>query len=151
MSLYRQTGEERRRRRRNIALGALGVLLIAIAIVVAATSGGGGEDPGKKADDAVMVARDGLEVLSVEYGQAVRGGRVVAQTEYNGSKADVQRARDALTGQQTALTARDAAAYRAAQAALADIGAGVAAKIEPAELERRITTARERLTALAAP
>lgn len=151
MSLYRQTGEARRRRRRNIALGAVGVLLIVVAIVLAATSGGGtsAADRAKDANAAVMRAQDGLELLSTEYGQAVRGGRVVAPTEYAAAKADVARAEEALDGQRSELAARDAAALRRADAALAAVAAAVGRRVAPAALEREIAAARAALRPLA--
>src|ERR687886_529053 len=40
---------------------------------------------------AAATALDGLELLQIEYGQAVRDGRVIAPTEYQAAKADVQR------------------------------------------------------------
>src|SRR5213080_1196350 len=76
MSLYREAGRARRRRR--IAIGvAVAAIALVVLIVVLATSGGppSHADRVKSAKSAASEALDGLEVLTVEYGQAVPGGR----------------------------------------------------------------------------
>jgi hypothetical protein len=128
MSLYRQAGRARRRRRITIGVAAALVALI-VLVVVLATAGSSG--PPSRADRvqaaraAASQARDGLELLGIEYGQAVKGGRVAAPTEYEAAKADVQRARKALTDHAADLDAVDPPARRRADAALATLAAAV--------------------------
>jgi hypothetical protein len=142
MSLYREAGRTRRNRR--IAIGAaIAVVVLAVLIVVLATSGGppSHADRVKSAKSAAGEALDGLEVLTVEYGQAVRGGRVVAATEYGGAKADVQRARSSLTSHQADFEAANPAAYRRALAALDALAAAVAQRADITSAVRAARTA----------
>src|SRR5262245_16046265 len=115
MSLYREAGRARRNRRTAIG-AAIGAVVLAVLMVVPATSGGprSHADRVKSAKSAASEALDGIEVLTVEYGQAVRSGRVVAATEYGGAKSDVQRARTSLTDHRADFEAVDPAAYRRA-------------------------------------
>jgi hypothetical protein len=84
------------------------VIAIAIAFLLAGVVGGallfdGSDDDRASLRDAVDELRDdmrpaveSLDVLAIEYGQAVRGGRVVAPTEYEGAKGHLERARVAF-------------------------------------------------------
>jgi hypothetical protein len=127
MSLYREAGRARRNRR--IAIGAaVGVIVLVVAIVLLATSGGppSHADRVKSAKSAASEALDGLEVLSVEYAQAVKGGQVAAPTEYGGAKADVQRIRQTLADHRADFEAADPAAYRRATVAVGVLATAVA-------------------------
>ena len=128
MSLYRQAGRARRNRR--IAIGAgVAVVAAAVLVVVLASSGGGPPSHAERtasARSAATEALDGIEVLTIEYGQAVRGGRVVAATEFAGARADVQRIRQLLAGHRADFEAVDAAAYQDAEQALGALAATVA-------------------------
>jgi hypothetical protein len=148
MSLYREAGRARRRRRIAIGVGIAALVLI-VLIVVLATSGGppSHADRVKSAKSAASEALDGLEVLSVEYGQAVSKGRVVAPTEYAGAKADVQRARTSLTDHQADFEAVNPAAYRRALAALGALAAAVARRADIAPAEQAARTALQPLAA----
>jgi hypothetical protein len=143
MSLYREAGRARRRRR--IAIGA-GVLVVVIAVIVVLLSGGGGPpthaDRVKAAQAAASEALDGVEIVTVEYPQAVRGGRVVAATEFAGAKADVQRARQQLEQQRADFEAVDPAAYRRAEDALGTLAATVARR---ADIAKAVAAARAAL------
>jgi len=127
MSLYRQAGRTRRRRR--IAIGAgVAVAAVVVLAVVLASSGGGPPSHAERvssARSAASEALDGVELLTVEYAQAVRGGRVVAPTEFGAAKADVQRARQSLADHQADFEAVDAAAYTRAAQALGELAATV--------------------------
>jgi hypothetical protein len=144
MSLYREAGRKRRNRR--IAMGAaVAAAVIAVLIVVLATSGGGPPTHAQRVDSARSAANealDGIELLTVEYGQAVRGGRVVAPTEFAAAKADVQRARQSLTGHQADFEAVDPTAYRRAEQALANLAATVARR---ADITQAVKAARAAL------
>lgn len=128
MSLYRQAGHARRRRR--IAVGAaVAAVAVVVLVVVLATSGGTSAPThaqrAQAARSAAAEAGDGLDLLGIEYGQAVRGGQVLAATEYQAAQADVQRARKSLADHAADLDAVDPAAHRRADAALAALAAAV--------------------------
>src|SRR3954452_23346776 len=113
MSLYRQAGRARRNRRIAIGAGVAGVAAV-VLVAVLATSGGGPPSHAERvssARSAATEAPDGIEVLTVDYAQAVRGGRVVAPTELAGARADVQRIRQLLAGHRADFEAVDPAAY----------------------------------------
>src|SRR5436190_3036800 len=138
MSLYRQAGRARRNRRIAMAAGAA---LAAIAVLVVVLAGGGGGPPSHaervaSARSAAAEALDGIELLTVEYGQAVRGGRVVAATEFAAAKADVQRAQQSLAGHRADFEAVDPAAYRRAQQALGGLAATAARRAGSAAAAR---------------
>ena len=144
MSLYRQAGRARRRRR--IAIGAA-VAVVAIAVLVIVLVSGGGGPPSHaervaSARSAAAEALDGVELLTVEYGQAVKDGRVVAATEFTAAKADVQRARQSLADHRADLEAVDPPAYRRATASLAALAATVARR---ADIEGAVRSARAAL------
>jgi hypothetical protein len=143
VSLYREAGRARRRRR--IAIGA-GVLIVVIVVIVVLLAGGGGPpshaDRVKSAQAAASEALDGVEIVTVEYPQAVRGGRVVAATEFAGAKADVQRARQQLEQQRADFEAVDPAAYRRAEDALGTLATKVARR---ADITKAVSAARAAL------
>jgi hypothetical protein len=148
MSLYRQAGHARRRRR--IMIGAAAALVaVAVLVVVLATGSSG---PPSRADrvqsarGAASQALDGLELLGIEYGQAVKGGRVAAPTEYAAAKSDVQRARKALTDHVADLDAVDPAARRRAAAAFAALAAAVARRADIAAALRASRAALQPFT-----
>ena len=139
MSLYREAGRARRRRRLAIAAGAL---VVVIAVIVILLASGGGQpshaDRVKSARAAAHEALDGVELVTVEYPQAVHG----EPTELAAAKADVQRAQQSLTGHRADLEAVDAAAYRQATAALGALAAAVAQR---ADIAQPVATARRAL------
>jgi hypothetical protein len=97
MSLYREVGGGLRR----IAIVAAVALVVgAVAGFVLGRATKGEPTLGEKlADvhDEYQKIPDALELLRIEYPQGVKGTDVVARTEYEAAKADVQRARDALS------------------------------------------------------
>jgi hypothetical protein len=144
VSLYRQAGRARRNRR--IAVGAaLAAVVVVVLVVVLASSGGGPPSHAERAASARSAAAealDGVELLTVEYGQAVKGGRVVAATEFAAAKADVQRARQSLADHRADFQAVDPAAYRRASDALGSLAARVARR---ADIAAAVTAARAAL------
>jgi hypothetical protein len=143
MSLYRQAGRARRTRR--IAIGAAaGVLAIAVLVIVLASSGGGPPSHTERvasARSAAAQALDGLELVGIEYGQAVKGGRVVAATEFAAAKADVERASQSLASHRADFEAVDPAAYRRASDALVALAATVARRADIAGAVRNARAA----------
>jgi hypothetical protein len=92
MSLYREV----RGRTRRVLVAAALVLVLGVVggFVLGRATTGEPSLADKLADfrDQSQQVADALEVLVVEYPQAVRNGRVAAQTEYAGAKRDVERA-----------------------------------------------------------
>jgi hypothetical protein len=146
VSLYRQAGRRTRRNRRIAVGAAVAVVAIAVLVIVLASSGGGPPSHAKRvasARSAAAEALDGIELLTVEYGQAVRGGRVVAATEFAAAKADVQRARQSLTNHRADFEAVDPAGYLRANNALGTLAATVARR---ANITAAVAAARAALT-----
>ena len=137
MSLYRQAG---RTSGRVVAIAA------AVALVVGLGAGfalGRGTAPKPTLADNIAdlrarlrPAQDGIELTATEYGQAVRGGRVVAPTEYAAARADVKRAADAVNGARGDLRALDPSRAAALERAVAALGAAVIRRAEPATVRR---------------
>jgi hypothetical protein len=136
MSLYREAGRARRNRRIGI-IAAIAAVVVIVLIVVLATSGGppSHADRAKSARSAASEALDGIEVLTVEYGQKA------APTEFAGAKADVQRARKSLTDHRADFEAVNSAAYRRALTALDMLAASVAARADITAAVRAVRTA----------
>jgi hypothetical protein len=143
MSLYRQAGRARRRRRIAIGVGVL-VVAVVVLVVVLASSGGppSHADRVKSARAAASEALDGIEVLTVEYPQAVHG----SPTELVGAKGDVQRAQQSLSDHRADFEAVDGAAYRRATTALNTLAATVARRADITTAVSAARTALQRFT-----
>jgi hypothetical protein len=137
MSLYREAGR-RRRRRIGAATGAgLIVLAVVLAVVLAGGSGGPSEaDRAAAARAAAQTAADGLELVGIEYPQAVRDGRVVAPTEYEAAQADVRRAAGALAGSVGDVPPARRPVVAQARRAVAAVGRLIARRAPRDEVER---------------
>ena len=121
------------------------MIVVAVLVVVLAGSGGGPPSHAERvasARSAATEALDGIELLGIEYGQAVKGGRVVAATEFTAAKADVLRARQSLADHRADFEAVDAAGYRRATQALAALAATVSRR---ADITQAAGTARAAL------
>lgn len=135
MSLYRQPG---RFGPRTVALAVAGGLVVGLVLGLVlgrATA----PDPtlAQKVADlraSLQEARQGVELVATEYPQAVRGGRVVAQTEYSAAQADVKRAQHAVAAHAADLRALGKGDTEAK--ALAALAAAVAAKADPTQVRR---------------
>jgi hypothetical protein len=104
------------------------------------------------ARSAAAEALDGLELVGIEYPQAVHDGRVVAPTEYAAAKADVARAADAVDAARDDLRALGARRAAALERAVAALRAGVERRADPAEVDRLAAAATRALReALPAP
>ena len=135
MSLYREPGQVRRRRQLWIGAG-LGAL-VAIVVAVVLLAGGGGPPSRAERTAAAKAAADralnGLELVEIEYAQAVKNGQVVAPTEYEAARADVQRARSALSAHEPG---------ERIDRTLAAVAAAVENRVPAGELERAVAEAR---------
>jgi hypothetical protein len=92
-------------------------------------------------------AREGIEILPNEYEQAVRGGRVIAPTEYDGARGVVKRARAAVRAASSDLRAYDASRADDLDHRLADLESAVQRRADPAEVTRAAAAARTALSA----
>ena len=151
MSLYREPGRARRRRRR--VAGGVAVAALVVALLVALLAGGDSGPPSRAqranaASAAAGEALDGLELLQIEYGQAVRAGRVVAPTEYDAAQADVDRARATLLAHKPDIAAVDPEGVDPIIRALDRVAIAVHQRVSAAELKAQVGAARARLTAL---
>src|SRR3954452_8846103 len=131
MSLYRQAG---RASARTLILATVAALAVGLAAGFALGRGTAPEQnlAGQVADlqRKVRPAEEGLELTATEYGQAVRGGRVVAPTEYQAAQADLRRANAAIAGARADLRALGAARAVELERSVAAVRAAVARRAD---------------------
>ncbi len=92
-------------------------------------------------------ARNALDVLTIEYAQAVSGGEVKQETEYDAALADVRRAQDAL-GDAEDLGELDPDGYRRATTLVTDVADLVARRAPPALVAARVRAVDQALSEL---
>ena len=147
MSLYRQPGR-RRQRRRLIAAAIVALVAVVVLVVVLATGDSGPPSQAQRAQaarSAATEALNGLELLGIEYGQAVKDGEIVEPTEYAAAQADVRRTQDALRKHDADLEAVDPAARRQALIAVGRLGDAVRARVDTARMKELIRAAQDAL------
>jgi hypothetical protein len=137
MSLYRQAG---RTSGRTLAIATVVAIIVGLAAGFAL---GRATAPKptlaeKVADLRAEVgpAREGIELSATEYSQAVRGGRVVAPTEYGAAQADLKRADGAIAAARTDLRALDPARAASLERAMAALRGAVSRRADPATVQR---------------
>jgi hypothetical protein len=149
VSLYREPGKARRRRRATGAGIAAAVIVVAALVAVLVAGGDETQSGAERASESRAAAAkvlDGLELLEIEYEQAVEDGRVVEPTEYQAAQADVQRALDAfgdVDGE------AQPAAYARGRSALAALAGAVRRRVAAAEMKALIARARSAIEPLA--
>ena len=154
MSLYRQPG---RARARTTAIVAAITLLVGGGIGYAVGAASSGDDDVSVSEAVAQLRRDlqpaanGLEIVTTEYPQGVKDGRVVAQAEYEGAKADVARAREAVADHADDLQALAPERAAALQRTLADLAGALEAKADEAEIDRFARQATDQLEAILSP
>jgi len=149
MSLYRQAG---RTSGRTLLIAAI------VALVVGLVGGYGlgratAPDPTlaeKVADlrSQLGPAAEGLELSATEYPQAVRDGMVVAPTEYQAAKADVQRVSAALAGARADVHALDPVRAAKLDQAVTALRSAIESKSDPDEVKQLSDTASTALNAV---
>lgn len=144
MSLYRQPG---RFGTRTIVLAVAGAILAGLVLGFALGRGTAADptlaDKVAALRSGLGTAREGVELVATEYPQAVRGGQVVAKTEYGAAQSDVQRARDTVATHAADLRAVGRLAE--VQQALARLTAAVDRRADPAEVRRLADAAQTSL------
>jgi hypothetical protein len=135
MSVYRQATPAR-----PALLAAIALVALLVGLGIGLLVGGGGEQPSlRTAVDGVRSdmrpALESLDVLPIEYAQGVRGGRVVARTEYEGARGHLARARAAFDGARGDLALLAPAETAALRRELDDLGRLVRAHAPPGRVE----------------
>ncbi|HEX4690091.1 MAG TPA: hypothetical protein VH276_05330 [Solirubrobacteraceae bacterium] len=146
MSLYRRPGRFATRTLVIAAAAAVVIGLIA-GFALGRTTASSPTLAEKLAElrERLVPATSGLELTATEYGQAVRGGRVIAPTEYGAARSDLARVRATLAAARADLVALDRAGAEALDAAVARVDAGVRQRVEPTEVRRRAEAAMRTL------
>jgi hypothetical protein len=149
VSLYRQTGER--------GIGLLVGLLVAGLLIggLAGFLAGRGTADEPTAAEVVADARvelapvaRGLELVSIEYEGAVRGGRIVARTEYAATKGAIARSAEDLEAAGEDIQAIDPAGYESAKGAIGQLSAAIDSVASQARIEALATAAAARLESL---
>jgi multidrug resistance efflux pump len=149
MSLYRQAGRTSGRTLLIAAVAALAVGLVGGYLL------GRGTAPDPTLADKVAGLRttlapasEGIELSATEYPQAVRNGKVVAPTEYQAAKADVQRAKDAVAGARADVRALDPSRAASLDEALDALGSAIDEKADPGQVKQLSSDAANALNAV---
>jgi hypothetical protein len=148
MSLYRQAGRASGRIIAIVAAAAIVAGLIAGFAIGRATA----PDPSLaekigELRSQLRPAEQGLELTATEYSQAVRGGRVIAPTEYQAAQADVDRAARTVATARADLRALDPAGAAALDRAIAALRSAVEQRADPTEVQRLSDAGRAALRA----
>lgn len=151
MSLYREAG---RRRRWLLPL----VVGLAVGLLIGFGAGRASTDSSPSLERAVAdlgqrarKATDALELLTIEYRQAVSDGRVVAATEYAAAQRDVETARDRVAELRPDLDALAPADARRATEQLDALTALVRRRAPAAAVERQAADVSETLVRATGP
>ena len=94
-------------------------------------------------------ALNALELVTIEYPQAVRNGRVVAETEYGAAASQAEIAAETVSDARDELEAMSPAETARLERALEDVQELIADRAEPAEVERAAASAERALGAAA--
>jgi hypothetical protein len=146
MSLYREVG----RRRPWVVVTAV---FVALAIgFVAGFAAGRSTAPEPTLEDGVAAlqneiraATDALELVTIEYEQAVADGAVTARSEYDAARADAARAGDIFTSYREELALLSPDETAATEAALQTLTEQIENLVDPSEVT---ATAEEATQAL---
>jgi hypothetical protein len=151
MSLYREAGGPR------IASFAVTALAaVAIGALGGYLAGAGGEEEDASLTEAVeqlqqdvRPALNELELVMIEYGEAVRGGRVVAETEYQASVDHAERARDAVEGASQELELLSPAGLERARSSLDELAGMIESQVPADRVDAAVARADAAIRAAA--
>jgi hypothetical protein len=152
VSLYRQAAGSR-----TGTLAAIGVLgLLAGAIAGFALGRGTASEPtfpelAEELSADVRPALNALELVTIEYPEAVRGSEVVAETEYEAARSQAETAESTLASVSTDLAAVDPARAETAIAAAAQVTALIEDRADPGRVERAAEQAAAAIEAATPP
>jgi hypothetical protein len=149
MSLYREPG--RRRAAPILIAAAVSALLGGLAGVLISS---GDEEPSledalEQTQEDVRPALSELELVTIEYSEAVQGGQVVAATEYEASIDHVERAEAAVEGAAPDLELLHPNELANAQAALGELSGLVKRRADPAQVNAVVARADAAIRAAA--
>jgi hypothetical protein len=136
MSLYREA--RRRRLWLPVAVAGLAVLALVAGVVIGRSTA-----PERSLRDAVenvqenaRTASDALELVTIEYREAVANGEIAAETEYEAAQDGIERAHEAFEGIRDELAVLDPGETRRADEALEELERLVARRASPDDVDR---------------
>lgn len=94
-------------------------------------------------------AQQGIELAATEYSQAVRGGQVIAPSEYAAARQDVIKATEAVARAREELRALSATRAAAVDRSLASLATAVERRAQPEQVDRLSAAANTALAAAA--
>lgn len=141
MSLYRELGRTRPAKLAAIALAGL-LAGAAIGFAIGRTAN---EEPSlaesvQELQDTVRPALGALELVTIEYPQAVRNGRVTAGTEYAAVRSQLSTASALITANETELRLLDPSAAEALDTALRRLRQLIEQRGPAADVKRQAET-----------
>jgi hypothetical protein len=147
MSLYREP-----RGRRIWPLAVTAILAAGVGLGIGLLVAPDEEDPSVSAAieelrGEVAPAISALELVTIEYPQAVRGGEVVAETELAAARSQAEQAQATVVAAESDLAALDPAATERAVSDLDELVAEIDAEADPRSVEDLATRARASLEA----
>lgn len=136
MSVYREPG---RRRARAIVIAAVAALLTGGVAGFAIGRGTAGEpslfELIEDAREGLRPALNALELVTIEYPESVRGGEVVARTEYEAALSQAQAATRFLSAGRADLEPLDRAGFREAASRAAYVSKLIEQRAGPAKVK----------------
>ena len=148
MSVYREPATRRAR-----AAGIAAVLALLVGAVAGFLAGRASVDETSLEEEIgdvqeeIRPALNALELVGIEYPEGVRGGRVVAETEYRAAESQADSAAAALDAARDDLELLSPEATRRAGRAIAELQRMIGERAEPEAVQR---TAREASSSLEA-
>jgi len=152
MSLYREAGARGRGTLVGVALASIVFGGLAGFLI-----GSAGEDEGddslsaaiERAQSDVQPALSALELVTIEYGEAVQGGEVVAETEYQASLDHAERAEETLREAADDLGVLAPAETSRAQGCVESLIAELERRSEPGSVEATVARCERAIRAAA--